>query len=202
MKKKIYFASGLFVVLLLVGVGLTKNKTTGSVPPQEPYEEVAVAPDCDEFPDNLNSCTIFKCQFVHPFTGEIMQKEITGLVDGKCNYVEQMPDNGKMECNYTESQRTAAAQFYKDVMAGKSSGASASWDLFSDEQKITNTIDGKKVDNPLQTFMNDGTCIISGYDETGEMDKAKPFTTQIPAKQYLRAGVECTGAFFKIIKNY
>ncbi len=129
---------------------------------EEPKEVVAAA-NCDAFPDKLSSCTKYKCQFVHPFTGETMQKEITGIVGGKCNYVEQMPNNGKLECNYTTSQRTAAAQYYKDVAAAESTGTSMNLNLGSGEQKTTYTIDGKEVENPLQTFTTDGTCVISGY---------------------------------------
>ena len=143
------------------------TKSTPSPTPIKPKveepKEVSVAANCDAFPDKLSSCTKYKCQFVHPFTGETMQKEITGIVGGKCNYIEQMPNNGKMECNYTTSQRTAAAQYYKDVAVAESNGTSMNLNLGSGEQKTTYTIDGKEVENPLQTFMTDGTCVISGY---------------------------------------
>lgn len=179
MSKELYLVSGLLAVVLLVGSGCTNTKTTETTPAQEPAKttlpptppkpkveepkEVAVAANCDAFPDKLSSCTKYKCQFVHPFTGESMEKEITGIVGGKCNYVEQMPNNGKMECNYTASQRTVVAQYYKDVAAAESSGTNMNLDLGSGEQKTTYTIDGKEVENPLQTFMTDGTCVISEY---------------------------------------
>lgn len=142
------------------------TKTTPSIPPKpkaEEPKEVAVANSCDAFPDKFSACAKYKCQFVHPFTGETMQKEITGIVGGKCNYVEQMPNNGKMECNYTSSQRIVLTQYYKDVAAAESSGTSVNLNLGSGEQKTTYTIDGKEVENPLETFMTDGTCVISGY---------------------------------------
>jgi hypothetical protein len=163
MDKKLYFTTGLVAAMLLVGAGCTKTEITEIPPTQEATQEVAVAENCNAFPDKLSACEEYKCQFVHPFTGETMQREITGLVDGKCNYVEQMPNNGKMECNYTTSQRTVAAQYYRDVMAAESSGTSLNIDLGSGGQKVTYTIDGKEVENPLQTFLNDGTCMISGY---------------------------------------
>ena len=140
----------------------TTPSPASSKPKVEEPKEVAAA-NCGAFPDKLSSCAKYKCQFVHPFTGETMEKEITGIVGGKCNYVEQMPNNGKMECNYTASQRTVAAQYYKDVAAAESTGTSMNLDLGSGEQKTTYTIDGKEVENPLQTFMTDGTCVISGY---------------------------------------
>lgn len=132
-------------------------------PQVEESKKVAVVANCDAFPDKLSSCTKSKCQFVHPFTGETMEKEITGIIGGKCNYVEQMPNNGKMECNYTASQRTAAAQYYRDIAAAASTGVRMKLDFDSGEQKTTYTIDGKEVKDPLQTFLTDGTCLVSGY---------------------------------------
>ncbi len=115
------------------------------------------------FPDKLSSCTPYKITFKHPLTGEMLEKEILGIVNGKCDYVEQMPNNGKMECKYTESERKAAAQYYKDVASAETFGASVSANLVDGEQKTTYTIDGKVVDNPLQEFMNSGVCVITGY---------------------------------------
>jgi hypothetical protein len=74
------------------------------------------------FEDHLSACTKFKTTFVHPFTKQTLQKEIMGIIDGKCLYVEQMPGGGKMECRYTESERKAVAQYYKDVAAAQSAG--------------------------------------------------------------------------------
>ena len=46
---------------------------------------------CDAFPDKLDACEPFSCEFEHPFTGEMMEKELIGLVNGKCQYTEEMP---------------------------------------------------------------------------------------------------------------
>ncbi len=119
--------------------------------------------ECGNLASSLDSCSEFKCEFVHPFTGETMEKKITGIVDGKCNYVEQMPSGGEMECNYTESQRKVAAKYYGDVAKAESSKISVSTDTSNWDQKITYEVDGKEVENPLNVFMNDGTCVISGY---------------------------------------
>ena len=108
--------------------------------------------------DKLNSCTKYSTTFKHPFTGEMLGKEILGIVDGKCVYVEQMPNGGKMECKYTQSERKAVAQFYKDVASAKtvtthsSIKFSSSSDTTSDTTSET-TLDGKKVESPAQGFM-------------------------------------------------
>lgn len=116
-----------------------------------------------DFADKLSSCTPYKITFQHPFTGEMLEKEILGIVNEKCGYVEKMPGNGKMECQYTESERQVAAQYYKDMALAESFEANLNIDLESAEQQSTYTVNGKVVDNPLQELMNNGVCVISGY---------------------------------------
>jgi hypothetical protein len=117
--------------------------------------------DLNVFSDKLSSCTKYKTTFVHPLTGGTMEKEILGIIGGRCNYVEQMPNNGKMECKFTESARIASAQYYRDVAIAESAGTSL--DVDSNGQKWTYTIDGKVVENPLQEALDSGMCVISGY---------------------------------------
>ncbi len=73
------------------------------------------SPDLETFADKLSSCTPYQSQFEHFFTDEMMERKILGIVNGKCSYIESMPNNRKMECNYTDDQRTAAARYYKDM---------------------------------------------------------------------------------------
>lgn len=115
------------------------------------------------FADKLSSCIKYKTTFKHPFTGETLEKEVLGVINEKCNYVEQMPNGGKMECKYSESERMVVAQYYKDVATAESVGTSLDADFGSGEQKTTYTINGKVVNNPLQEAMNSGVCVISGY---------------------------------------
>ena len=130
--------------------------------PVKQLQETKGIVSSDTFPDKLNSCTKYKTKFVHPLTGETLEKEILGIINGKCNYVEQMPNGGKMECKFTESIRIAAVKYYKDVAAAESAETSV-MNLGSGEQKTTSTIDGKVVENPLQEALNSGICVISGY---------------------------------------
>ena len=125
---------------------------------------------CDLLADNLQSCNPFKCQALHPFTNTFMQKEIVGLVETKCLYRDQMPNNGLMECKFSESTRLAMAKSFQtefDAMSsGKSMESSLSVDLVTGESQTTHSIDGQVVtDNPLQTALTDGTCVITGYPD-------------------------------------
>src|SRR3989338_8778048 len=122
-----------------------------TVTPQQPSEQPTpqTQPQNPEivFADKLSSCTKYKATFKHPFTGDMLEKEILGVIGGKCNYVEQMPNGGKMECKYYESERVVVAQYYNDVASAESVGTSFSAD--SEGQKTKYTINGKGVENPL-----------------------------------------------------
>ena len=136
---------------------------TSQQPSEQPTSQTQPQNPEIVFADKLSSCTKYKATFKHPLTGDMLEKEILGVIGGKCNYVEQMPNGGKMECKYSESERVVVAQYYKDVANAESVGTSFSADLGSGEQKATYTINGKVVDNPLQEAMTSGACVISGY---------------------------------------
>lgn len=116
-----------------------------------------------EFIASLESCAVSKTTFTHPFTGDELTKEIKGIQAGVCVYVEQMPNNGLMTCKYSEGQRAVAAKAYKDQQAAEGGSASASTGSGGTEAKSAYIVDGKEITNPLQTFLNDGTCVVSGY---------------------------------------
>ncbi|MBD3649112.1 MAG: hypothetical protein HUJ31_17055, partial [Pseudomonadales bacterium] len=71
--------------------------------------------DMVELSANLNTCSSFSQKFTHPFTGEVLTRTIKGYVDGKCVYVEQMPNGGKLECHYPEDARVAVASYYRQL---------------------------------------------------------------------------------------
>ena len=131
---------------------------------------------CDAFPDKLDSCEVFSCEFEHLFTGEMMEKKIIGLVNDKCKYTEEMPNNGRMDCEYTESLRKAVAQYHRDFIASESVGISIKADLESGDVEATYNIDGKEVENPLQEAMSNGQCVISGYENLTQDNRCPPGT--------------------------
>jgi len=140
---------------------------------EELYEEIfgdfdKTSDSCDAFPNKLDLCESFSCKFEHPFTGEIMERKIVGLVDDKCQYTEEMPNNGRMDCEYSESLRKAVAQYYRDLAIAESVGTSVNADLGSGDVKTTYTIDGKEVENPLKEAMYTGECVISGYEDSAQ----------------------------------
>lgn len=121
----------------------------------------ATPPSITTFEEHLAACIPYQGTFQHPLTEETMEREITGEIDGKCQYVEQMPNGGKMDCSYTEYERRAVAQYYLDLAAAESVGTSVTSDGI--ETTAEYTIDGNVVANPLAEAMENGTCVISGY---------------------------------------
>lgn len=115
------------------------------------------------FAEKLKSCTAYKITFKHPITGEDLEKEIRGIVEGKCLYVEQMPNNGRMECRYTVEERLVAARYYIDMANAETAKTDVEFDLETGKQRSTYKIDGNNVDNPLESFMNSGVCKVLGY---------------------------------------
>ena len=119
--------------------------------------------DILELADKLETCTPYKANFVHPLTGEKLTREIVGMTNEKCVYVEGMPNGGKMECKYSKDSLPSIAQYYRDTANADSSKVTVSGSKTDSTPKIVYKINGKSVDNPLQECMNNGDCVISGY---------------------------------------
>jgi len=152
-------------VINKVSVQVSTNVTNPVESLKQPLEQAPSQNPEIIFADNLRACTPYKTTFKHLLTGETLEKEILGVIDGKCNYVEQMPNGGKMTCKYSETDRMAVAQYYKDIASAGSVGTSVQMNLGSNSavQKTQYTINGKVVENPLQEATNCGVCVVSGY---------------------------------------
>jgi hypothetical protein len=127
----------------------TNESTETVIPTEQSVQETQPQNPEIIFADKLSSCAKYKTTFKHLLTGETLGKEVLGIINGKCNYVEQMPNGGKMECRYSEEERMVIAQYYKDVAMAESVEASVNVNLESEEQNTTYTINGKVVENPL-----------------------------------------------------
>lgn len=102
-----------------------------------------------KFADKLQACEVYKTTFIHPLTREKLTREILGIRDDRCLYIEGMPNGGKMECRYSKDSLPSMAQFYKDILSPRKS------------PKSTYKINGKIVKNPLQECLDNGDCVIS-----------------------------------------
>jgi hypothetical protein len=115
-----------------------------------------------ELADKLETCEPFTQTFVHPLMGGEMERRIIGLEGSDCIYQETMPNDGLMECRYSEELRISAAKYYRAMAQAESIQTDA--EFSSDgESNVTTTLDGEVVEDPLQEAMNSGLCTISGY---------------------------------------
>ena len=115
---------------------------TTTKPPVNQYSTLA---------KNLASCQIYSETFKHPLTQDTLERRIEGLKGDKCIYVESMPNNGELRCEYPEAMRNVAANYYQ-------SQASTS------KSSITIKIPtAPKPSNPLSAALASGVCQISGY---------------------------------------
>lgn len=126
--------------------------------PSQPAEAPA---DLELFFTKLSECIPVEMKFLHPYTKTELEKEILGIMDGKCLYVEELPDSGRMECRLTEPVRTAMVAYYRDVLESGSSGTS--YNVTLEGTKIMYTINDVAVENPVQTALDSGECVVTGY---------------------------------------
>lgn len=138
----------------------TKTNKNNAMIKSNPTSNNTISLNCDDFSNKLNSCSSYACQFVHPFTWETLKKEIVGVVWWKCSYIEQMPNNWKMKCNYPMNSLAGIAQYYKDLT---NKTAWTSIKIGNNQKEVTYTINGKVVNNPLQEELDNWDCVISGY---------------------------------------
>lgn len=118
---------------------------------------------CADFTENLRKCEPYSCSFKHPFTGGMMKRQIVGLKNNVCQYVEEMPNNGKMECLYPLERLDAVADAYKKAFAQFESGNINFSAKFSLGDSSAETEGSGNDNNALQKYLDDGTCVVTGY---------------------------------------
>jgi hypothetical protein len=148
----------LIVLVCLVGLqgcGKTDKSTSGGEKKGHLYTM--------EFPEKLEKGEAYSSTFIHPMTKEVLKREIVGMEGDKCVYIEEMPNDGKMICKFSESERKAAAQYYRDMLTAKTSRTKVNLSSSENKVKAKYYINGKEVDNPLQEAVNSGSCVVEGY---------------------------------------
>jgi hypothetical protein len=113
---------------------------------------------CTEFAVRLKDCVKYSCEFPDSVTGEAMLRRISGLVGDKCHYIEQMPNNQYMECNYDEEYRNAVAQEHIDQLTLGNIVTASSFG--AEPNSFSYTINGVTVANPAKDALTNGQCTI------------------------------------------
>lgn len=149
-----------FLVLTLILSVI--SVASGYAEESSPFKDMMAS--CEDYPAMLEACQPYACTFVHPFTGTAMEKRIIGEKEGKCLTTEQMPNHGKMACAYTVDMRKAEARALRAFAAEGNAAAQAHTSAEEDSITSMYSVDGKEVDNPGQEALNNGQCVISGYE--------------------------------------
>ncbi len=114
-----------------------------------------------ELSEKLKVCEKFTQEFKHPFTGQTMKRFINGFKGEKCNYLEEMPGNMKMECNYPKEKLGKVSDYYKNP--DKFGSKVKSKTKFKDGKPVTETKhfkENQEVKNPLQESLQNGECVV------------------------------------------
>jgi hypothetical protein len=117
--------------------------------------------ECPLLAEKLETCTPYTCTYKHPFADIKLERKILGLKNGKCGYVETMPNNGRMECSYDEAARKSLAKLSRLLVNAKETSSKTSYK--NGKQVTVTLVDGVEVDNPVATALENGNCKILGY---------------------------------------
>ncbi|MCB1754638.1 MAG: hypothetical protein KDJ38_03900 [Gammaproteobacteria bacterium] len=149
------------LVLMLVGAILPAGYTAAS----EGFDIEAMNKEILEFSGHLETCTPYEAVIIHIMTGDELSRKIVGMEAGKCIYIEEMPQGGKMTCKYPESMLTPIAAYYRKAAKAESFSVNvkSSYSDSAFESESTYSLNGKVVENPLQEVLENGVCVISGY---------------------------------------
>jgi hypothetical protein len=126
----------------------------------------APAPECADYPAQLDACAAYACTFQHPITGQMTERRIVGLQGTACATVEQMPNGGRMECSLTPGMRQSMAAFYRTTQAGGTTSTSSRTNLGTGATSTTTSASGAAVANPLNDALQSGMCKVVGYGAT------------------------------------
>jgi len=109
----------------------------------------------------LATCTPEVIEFTHPFDGQTHIKEIVGQEDDKCHYKESLPNNGQMDCYFSQAQLKDLSEYTDSFLKAKNIKIAVNSNL--DETISTELHDGIEIINPWNVAFEDQTCKFYGY---------------------------------------
>ena len=122
--------------------------------PEQTFDTPESYVECEVFPEMLETCTPYVCEFTHSLTGDLMVREVIGLIGDTCRYTEELPDGNRMDCDYTEDMRIAVAAAHKISMFPESSFGVPVDEILDNQEENMN------IDELTQTALDTGQCVI------------------------------------------
>lgn len=116
------------------------------------------------FAESLRTCTNYQDTHVFPLNLDNWEYSIFGIQEGRCFYMIRQPEKVTTECRLTESERLAAAQYYKKVATAESFGTSMSVDINQEGIQTDSRIilDGQPVDDLFKVLFERQSCVFVG----------------------------------------
>jgi hypothetical protein len=110
--------------------------------------------NCFDFAQNIKSCSLYTCEFHHPISMEILTREIKGIENDKCIYVEKMPNNLEFKCNFSLSEMNSISNYFetKNILFTQ---------VVINNEEIKYILNGEESLIPFQEAINNKNCIIT-----------------------------------------
>ncbi|GEM_PF-5064413 len=117
--------------------------------------------EMQELATHIQNCTEIVQEFIHPWTGEKLSRSITGMENGTCHYIVEMPQGGKMECRFPSDRLDDIAYYFNNSSLFEKAQTEISTSVV-DGKTVNKTrffIDGKEIVNPMQESLDNGECM-------------------------------------------
>ncbi len=153
-------------LLLIYGCSKPKEETRSGVKLVEETQEINsgvgvieqkqkkdLYENCADLSYNIKRCSPYKCKSTDDLTKKTIIKEIIGVIDNKCNYVEKISNKIHLDCKFTEGMTGAISKYYKDI-ASLSPGS-----VDTGKKYAIDKSDKEGVSNPIEEAVRIGQCI-------------------------------------------
>ena len=127
--------------------------------------EFDLTPMFEGFPGAIYNCSAFEGTFAHPITSEPMQRQVHGVVGGRCHYEEEMPASGRMICHYSLERLTSLATYHSNYELYDRLEPVTRNEFIAGQAITTTTweLDGMPYEHPVDAAMTAGECVVMGY---------------------------------------
>ena len=125
----------------------------------------------EDLAEHIAECEPFGELTVNLYTGDSLWREIEGVRDGRCLYIEDLPRNQRMTCRYELSRLPGIAEVYAHPERYEDLDISMRSRLV-DGKMVTSASysrDGEPVDYPLADVFETGECELGSVPEDDTM---------------------------------
>ena len=125
--------------------------------------EACEAQELQLLASHLRNCAALTQAFIHPWTGEQLERIISGMKNGSCHYRVDLPQGGKLECRLPPERLDDMAYYYENSALFKKAKIKTSVSIVDGQQVTTNRffVDGEEIVNPMQVSLDNRDCVVT-----------------------------------------